>query len=185
MYPETEARCINCRKPLSKHRPWCEKVQTTKPSQQGDIIDHSVFGPTELITVYSRAEAIEDGALVDCTEDPFDELNWNAGLVFDVAITTAAFQRYVEVPEQFRGTQDVKGRYWDIIWMFRCAASRLKTDGDELLFEFLCLPNGDVGFEHNETQPDSGVYRLVKLKAVVGPGDRGEPCLTFMLPSED
>jgi hypothetical protein len=27
--------------------------------------------------------------------------------------------------------------------------------------------------------------RLIRLKAVASPGDRGEPCITFMLPSED
>jgi hypothetical protein len=179
-----EQCCPNCRKPLSKHRPWCEKVQTTEPSKQGDIIHDPVLGRTELISVYSRGQAIEDGVLIDCTDEPFDELNRNAGLVFDVAITSAVFQRYVEVPGQFQGSQDIKGRYWDIIWMFRRAASRTKADGNELLFDFLCLPNGD-GYDDNERQADSGMYRLARLKAVASPGDRGEPCLTFMLPSED
>jgi hypothetical protein len=127
---------------------------------------------------------MQDGVLIDCTDDPFDELNRNAGLVFDVAMTSAVFQRYVEVPERFQGSQDIKGRYWDIIWMFRCAASRTNADGNELLFDFLCLPNGD-GYDDNERQADSGVYRLARLKAVASPGDRGEPCLTLMLPSED
>jgi hypothetical protein len=181
---EFEARCRNCRKPLSKHRPWCDKVQTTEPRKQGDIIHDPVLGPTELISVYSRDQAIEDRVLIDCTDEPFDELNRNAGLVFDVAMTSAVFHRYVEVPEQFQGSQDINGRYWDVVWMFRCAASRTKADGNELVFEFLCLPNGN-GYEGNETQADGGVYRVVKLKAVAIPGDRGEPCLTFMLPSED
>jgi hypothetical protein len=180
-----EQCCPNCRKALSKHRPWCEKVQTTEPPKQGDIIHDPVLGATELISVYSRNQAIEDGVLIDCTDEPFDELNRNAGLLFDVAMTNAVFHRYVEVPEQFQGSQDVKGRYWDVIWMFRCAASRHKADGNELFFEFLCLPNGDVGYEENEKRADGGVYRLVQLKAVVGPGDRGEPCLTVMLPTED
>jgi hypothetical protein len=51
-----------------------------------------------------------------------------------------------------------------------------------LLFKFLCLPNGS-GVQDNEKQ--SGSHTLVQLKAMVGPGDRGEPCLTFMFPSED
>jgi hypothetical protein len=159
-------------------------MQTTEPPKQGDIINHPVFGPTELTSVYSRAQAIEDGVLMDCTEDPFDELNRNAGLVFDVALTNAVFQRYVEVPEEFQGSQDIKDRYWDIIRMFRYAASHHKADDNELRFEFVCLPNGDAGHD-NERQAAGGAYRLVQLKAVVGPGDRGEPCVTFMLPSED
>ncbi len=179
-----ETYCVNCRKPVGRHRPWCEKVQTSAPPKQGDTIDHPTFGPTELISLYSRAQAIEDGVLVDCTDDPFDELNRNAGLIFDVAMTHAVFHRYVEVPEQFRGSQDIKGRYWDIIWMFRSAASRQKLNGNELLFEFLCLPNGAEN-DGNEKPAAGGIYREVQLKVVASPGDRGEPCLTFMLPSED
>lgn len=181
---EREQSCPNCRKPISKHRPWCKEVQATERPKQGDFVDHPVFGKTELISLYSRAQAIDDGMLVDCTEDPFDELNRNAGVTFDVAMTSAAFQRYVEVPEGLQGSQDIEGRYWDIIWMFRSATRRAKTDGDELLFDFVCLPNGTDN-EANDKQNDSGIYRLVQLKAVAGPGDRGEPCLTFMLPSED
>jgi hypothetical protein len=140
------------------------------------------LGPTELISVYSRQQAIADGVLVDCTDEPFDELNRNAGLLFDVALTRAVFERYVEVPERFQASQDIKGRYWDIIWMYRFAVKRRRVDGTELLFKFLCLPNGS-GVQDNEKQ--SGSHTLVQLKAMVGPGDRGEPCLTFMFPSED
>jgi len=181
---ETEAYCVNCRKPVSRHRPWCDRVQTSAPPKQGDIVDNPAFGPTELISVYSRAQAIEDGVLVDCTDDPFDELNRNAGLIFYVALTHAVFDRYVKVPESFQGTQDIKGRYWDIVWMFRFAAQRNRSNDIELLFEFLCLPNGS-GDTDNERQAEGGAYRLVQLKAVASAGDRGEPCLTFMLPTED
>lgn len=182
---EAEQHCPNCRKPLNKHRPWCEKVQTIEPPKQGDIINHPVFGPTELTSMYSRAQAIEDGVLIDCTDDPFDELTRNAGVVFDVALTSTVFDRYVQVSEQCQGSQTIEGRYWDIIRMYRYAVAHQKANCDELLFEFLCLPNGDAGYEDNEKRADGGVYRLVQLKVVAGPGDRGEPCLTFMLPSED
>jgi hypothetical protein len=180
--PAGEQLCGNCKRPVSKHRPWCQDVQTTKPTQAGDIVDHPLLGPTELISVYSRREAIEDGTLVDCTQDPFDDLNRNAGVRYDVAMTRPAFHRYVDVLEQFAGSQDIKGRYWDVIWMFSLAARR-NTNSTELLFEFLCLPNGSDHRvkEHSQKQQP----RLVQLKAVCGPGDYGEPCLTLMLPSED
>jgi len=151
--------------------------------QAGDIVDDPVFGPTELISVYLRQQAIEEGVLVDCTDDPFDELNRNAGLKFDVALTRAVFERYVEVPEQFKTWQDIKGRYWDMIWMFAHAA-RQRHNGTELLFQFLCIPNGSDCWS-NEKPGSSPDQRLVQLKAMSGPGDRGEPCLTFMLPGED
>ena len=176
--------CPNCRRPINKHRPWCAtyKVESETP-KEGDVIDDPVFGPTELISVYSRQDAIDDGVLVECTEDFFDDLNRNAGVIFDVAMTRAVFGRYIEVPEAFASSQDIKGRYWDLLYMFRLAA-KSNSNGDELLFEFLSIPNGSDAFanEHAGASPEQ---RLVQLKAVVGPGDRGEPCLTFMLPCED
>lgn len=180
---DTPEICSNCRRPVNKHQPWCATYMTTSDvKKSGEIIDHPIFGPTELISTYSRAEAIEDGVLVDCTEDEFDALNRNAGVVFDVAMTRAVFERYVKAPKKLQGSQDFKGRYWDILWSFRLAAK--KYPDCELLFEFLSIPNGTEGWD-NEGSGEFDEQRLVRLKAVAGPGDRGEPCLTFMLPSED
>jgi hypothetical protein len=181
--PETHI-CPNCRRPSTKHRPWCATYQTEpEPPKEGDIVDHPLMGPTKLLSVYLRQEAIDDGVLVDCTQDSFDDLNRNAGIIFDVAMTRTVFERYVEVPKEFEGSQDIKGRYWDIITMFRRAA-RKNPDCEEFLFEFVCTPNG-TGLWTNEGAASSPQQRLVQLKAMTGPGDRGEPCLTFMLPSED
>src|SRR5437879_2324682 len=106
--PETEL-CPNCRRRPSRHRPWCSTYQTAAETPKvGDIIDDSILGLTPLVSVYLRQEAIEDGTLVDCTQDFFDELNRDAGLTFDVAFTRAVFERYVEVPEKFKTTQDIK-----------------------------------------------------------------------------
>ena len=108
--------CSNCSRPVNKHRPWCAtyKVESEAP-KAGDVIDHPVFGPTKLISVYTRREAIADGVLVDCTEDFFDELNRGADVIFDIAMTRAVFERYIEVPEAFASSQDMRGRYWDFI----------------------------------------------------------------------
>jgi hypothetical protein len=175
--------CPNCQKPVTKHRPWCADVQTTTPPQQGDIVDHPLLGRSPLISVYTRREAIEDGILVDCSQDAFDELNRQAGLKFDVAMTASAFDRYVAMSDELKGTQDLRRRYLDVVWMFHRAA--LKAGGqDELLFEFYCIPNGE-GYQSNEKPGLSPAHRLVTLKVVCDAGDRGEPCLTFMLPDED
>lgn len=181
--PEAEI-CPNCRQAVTKHRPWCEKytVLATAP-KEGDMVDDPVLGPTPLLSVYLREDAIADGTLVDCTQDPFDELNRNAGLIFDVAMTRATFERYVEVPRGYENQQDIQGRYWDIVFMFRWAAQKTR-DCHELLFEFTCIPNGN-GFWDNERPAEFPTHRLVSLKALAGPGDRGEPCITLMLPHED
>jgi hypothetical protein len=175
--------CSNCLRPTSSHRPWCAEVQTTSPPKEGDMVEHPLLGRVPLLSVYSRQQAIEDGTLVDCTQDTFDRLNRDAGLKFDVAMTAAAFDRYVAISDELKGTQDLSGRYWDIVWMFRNAALKAGVR-DELLFKFHCIPNGE-GYQRNEKSGLSGRHRLVTLKAVCGTGDRGEPCMTFMLPDED
>jgi len=182
--PNSElATCPNCLQPLTKHRPWCATFTTSEPLEEGDIVDHPGLGPTPMISVYLRRQAIEDGFLVDCTQEPFDTLNREAGLKFDVAMTRAVFQRYVEVPEEHQASQDIKGRYWDIVMMYRREALRQSCDSPEILFEFLCIPNGE-GTLDNE-RPQLQHHRLVCLKAATGAGDRCEPCITFMLPDED
>lgn len=176
--------CPNCRRPIPDHRPWCSTYVTrAEPPKVGDVYDDPVFGPTPLISVYLRQEAISDGVLVDCTEGVFDKLNRNAGLIFDVVMTRAVFERYVEVPHAAQGMQDVNGRYWDLISMYHRAAQK-SPNSHELLFEFLSVPNGS-GMWENERPGSAPNHHLVQLKVISGPSDQGEPCLTFMLPSED
>ena len=122
----------------------------------------------EVISSYSRAQAIEDGVLVDVSS-----VAKEAGIKFPVAMTATVWGKYVEVPEGV-GWQDESGRLWDIVWMFRCAAA--KFDGDTLLFK-LYVRNHNRG---RLTRQD-----LVTLKAICGPGDNGEPVVTIMTPEED
>jgi hypothetical protein len=69
--------------------------------------------------------------------------------------------------------------------MFRLASSRSSAgEADTILFELVCIPNGD-DYWANERPAESPTQRTVILKALVFGGDRGEPCLNFMLPSED
>ena len=151
----------------------------------------------EVISVYSRAQAIHDGALVDCAQPPFDELNQNVGLRVYVAMPVEAFDANVHplgnarfpvkivqrgkiwkpeaLPEhapQFPAGQDMKGRYWDIVWMLRMAMGG-RNDERSVLFRFHAVPNS------------GGSPQLVHLKCVVGPDDEGNPCLTIMLPDQD
>jgi hypothetical protein len=122
----------------------------------------------EVISSYSRAQAIEDGVLVDVST-----VAKEAGIKFPVAMTATVWGQYVEVPEGVT-CQDESGRLWDIVWMFRCAAA--KFDGDTLLFK-LYVRNHNRG---RLTRQD-----LVTLKAICGPGDNGEPVVTIMTPEED
>ena len=122
----------------------------------------------EVISTYTRAQALEDRVLVDVSE-----MAKEAGIKFPVALNATVWGQYVEVPEGLTG-QDEAGRLWDILWMFRCAAA--KFDGSTLLFK-LHVRN------HNRERLDR--RDLVTLKAECEPGDCGEPVLTIMLPDED
>jgi hypothetical protein len=118
----------------------------------------NLFG--EVISSYSRAQALEDGVLVDVTETARE-----AGIKYPVALTRAVFEKCVALPKRYRGLEDERGRLWDVLSMFRFAAHR--NDADTLHYQLIVS------------------RRTVTLKAVCGPGDTPEPVITIMLPEED
>lgn len=120
-----------------------------------------------IIHAYTRKQALADGVLVDVSE-----MAQEAGIKFPTAVTAAVWAQYVEVPENGAEGQDVEGRLWDILWMFRNAAR--SCHGSEFLFRL---------HVRNDDRP--GEPPLVTLKAVVGPGDDPEPVITIMKPEED
>ena len=130
------------------------------------MLQTELFG--EVIHSYTRAQAIEDGVLVDVSEVASE-----AGIRFPVAVTRAVWGQYVEVPPGVE-CQDEQGRLWDILWMLYCAIRR-EGGGDRIFFEVTVRNhNGKL------TRKDR-----VKLEAVCGPGDDGEAVITVLLPDED
>ena len=127
--------------------------------KEADMINPATEFFGEVISSYSRAQAIEDGVLVDVTETARE-----ARIKYPVALTRAVFERCVALPPRYRGLEDVKGRLWDVLSMFRFAARR---GGDTLLYKLIVT------------------RRTVILKAVIGPGDTPAPVITIMLPDED
>ena len=120
-----------------------------------------------LISRYSRAEAIDDGTLVDVTA-----IAKEAGIKLPTALTREVWESYVALsPAALAAGNDERGRLWDIVWMFRCAAVRA-PDGSEITFE-LHVVTTDV-------EPS-----LVTLKAICGPGDDAAPVITILLPEQD
>lgn len=122
-----------------------------------------------VIHEYTRAEAIDDGNLVDVSE-----MAAEAGLKYPVALTYAAWARYVEVPEDVQGEQDEQGRLWDILTMFVLAARESGGGGGNRILFRLAVRN------RKTERPE-----IATLKAICGPGDNSEPVVTIMLPGED
>ncbi len=120
----------------------------------------------ELISIYTRSEALADGVLVDVTETARE-----AGFLYPVALTRAAWDLCVALtPAAKRAGNDERGRLWDVIWMMRWAAGR-SSGGPQITFELRCVTTS--------VRPSR-----VALRSVVGPGDDGEPVVTVMLPEE-
>jgi hypothetical protein len=126
-----------------------------------------MFENAEVIHRYTRADALRDGVLIDVSA-----VAREAGIRYPVALTCTVWERCVDVPPGVV-CQDEAGRLWDVVWMLRCAISRRST-GNVVPFAL-----------HVRNDNRDGTPPLVKLKAVCGPGDDGEPLVTVMLPNED
>ena len=128
-----------------------------------------LFGP--VIYVYSRAQAIADGVLVDVTETAKE-----VGFKLPVAITEALHNRLTPTKADAGLGQDYDGRLWDVLWL---AAFTIKLAGpgtDTVLFTV----------EQQEVEAKSGTPKKVnlRLRAVCGPGDEGEPVITIGFPED-
>lgn len=139
----------------------------------------NIFG--ECVSAYTRAQAIKDGVLVDVTDTARE-----AGFKWPMAMTRTVYERYVEVPPELTGQQDIPGRLWDVLRMLWVAVRTNKINGDRGEFKLLVRYPASAEWQSNEIpHADGDGLRLVILKSVSGPGDDGEPCITIMLPDED
>jgi hypothetical protein len=133
-------------------------------------VEHPLFGP--VIYSYTRAQAIEDGVLVNLgmfvsEGRPVLEL---VGIRFPVALTAAAYGLVMgegEGPELLL-TDVITRRVLYFLAVLKRAV--LAHRGDPTIIEFTCT-NADL--------------KPIALKAICGPGDNGEPVITVMLPLED
>ncbi len=122
----------------------------------------------EYVSIYTRYQAIQDGVLVELDQ----KLAQEAGIKLHVACT-AALWAIINPSEKLKKLgQSVTGRLWDLFSMFRLAV-RVRPNSDLLLFKCLFL-------QERKRKPTCFV-----IKAVLGPDDDGNPCITFMLPDED
>ena len=131
----------------------------------------SFFG--NVISTYTRAQAIEDGVLVDVGSTAQE-----AGFKWPVALTVGAWAdcvAWTEDDSRQQVYQDESGRLWDVLYMASHAIRSSKDSGDRLLFQLYRVPRDGHSTD----------AVLVTLKLIVGPGDTGEPVITILLPQED
>lgn len=131
-----------------------------------------MFDQSDLISTYTRAQAIADGVLVDVTDTA-----QKAGIRYPVALTAAVWADCVAWDatdsERKQTAQDEAGRLWDVLWMFRQAVRG--SSGNEMPFQLFRVPRSGQCVE----------AKRIMLKAIVGPGDDAEPVITILMPDED
>ena len=130
-----------------------------------------LFG--EVVSSYSRAQALEDGVLVDA-----GAMAQEAGFKWPVAIIAAAWSDCVawsDADSERQVHQDQSGRLWDVLFMAQHAIRADRSGGGRLRFQLYRVPRDGKSIE----------ARVTTLNLIVGPGDHGEPVITILLPDED
>jgi hypothetical protein len=131
-----------------------------------------LFDDAEVLSVYSRAQAIEDGVLVDLCQGEFGDLVKEAGFKFPVACTAEVFADCINLTDAAkRAGNDIKGRLWDVLWMLKSAIRRAQG-GDRINFT--------VRVVRERVRPTP-----TQLVAVCGPGDDQEPVITIQYVGQD
>jgi hypothetical protein len=121
----------------------------------------SIFSDCDIISTYSRAQAISDGVLVDITTNYPNEARL---FKFPVAFTQAVFGLVEAVAKDNHDHQATV--IWDILFMSINFKSRILSESEHL---FLVSIGG----------------RDITLKVICSGGDNGEPVLTFLTKFED
>lgn len=132
------------------------------------LYDTAELDSFEIISIYTRDQAIADGFLVDVSD-----MAQEAGFKWPVAVTRAVWDDVVTpAPHDKQEGQSEKGRLWDVLWMARLAAQANTDDRDSVLFQVL-------------VQCDRK-HKKVTLKLVLSfEAPKSGPCLTILLPNED
>lgn len=121
-----------------------------------------------VIYTYTRAQALEDGVLIDVSE-----MARETGFKWPVAVSAGVWALVEPTPELEAWGQSVEGRLWDTLWMASWAVRGQQNPGTRVTFEVAYL------------QEPAASPEVVSLQLVSGPGDHGEPVITIMLPGED
>lgn len=129
----------------------------------------NIYG--EVISSYSRKDALNDGILIDATE-----IAKKVGFKIPVALTSRVWRKYVEMPTEIQkeGLQSEQARLGDILTMLYYAIFKSgNREQSQVMFQF-CVRN-----KKNEEAES------ITLKALVHPDDDFQPVITIMHPNED
>jgi len=131
----------------------------------------ALFGA--VVSTYTRAQALEDGVLIDAGPTARE-----AGFKWPVAITAAAWAdcvAWTEADSERQVHQDQSRRLFDILYMAHHAIRVNRNGGDRVTFQLYRVSRDGRSTEAAAT----------RLKLVVGPGVQGEPVVTISSPDQE
>ena len=137
-------------------------IQLPLPEPQNPL-----FGP--VIYAYTRSQALADNCLVDVTE-----IAKEVGFKLPVAITEALHNRLIPSKADADLGQDYNGRLWDVLWV-AALTIKLADPGTDTVTFTIALQ--EAGAKSGRLQNAD-----LRLRAVCGPGDDGEPVITIGFP---
>jgi hypothetical protein len=125
------------------------------------------------ISTYTRAQAIEDGVLIDAGKAAKE-----VGFNWPVGFTMAAWDdcvKWTQADTRAQVYQDQSGRLRDVLYLASLRARRAGKDISQAFFDV------DRVARDGKAQQATPIT----LKLVVGPGDDFEPVITIMDENED
>lgn len=140
-------------------------MQTTK-TQQPAL--YELFG--DVIHTYTRAQAIDDGFLVNFSDPESDTADvCRQHYKFPIAGTSAVFEVMRKAVENPRYCNDYAGILHDMLSMSKIMCRKISDS--EIMFRVIIQ--------------GAGRSKYHDFKLVVGPGDQGEGVITILMPHED
>ncbi|WP_321402591.1 DUF6573 family protein [Maridesulfovibrio sp.] len=122
-----------------------------------------------MVYSYTRKQAIEDGNLIDVTEQAKE-----TGFKVPVAVSLNLYERYITPPKGLEGEgQSVTGRLHDLFSMCLLAIQD-KQNESRISFQVLFLTKGTPR-----------TLEEVEVVCQCGPDDDMKPCITLMLADDD
>ena len=120
-----------------------------------------------VISVYTRAQAIEDGVLIDVSPVAMAEHGFRS----PVAVTDRVWSEVVIPPGEVATWQDDLGRLNDLLTCLKYGIKRSQK-ASEVIFKMDVINEGEK-------------RKTITLKRTCTPGDNLEPVITVMFPDED
>jgi DNA repair protein RadC len=124
-----------------------------------------------VIYTYTRAQALDDGVLVDTSE-----MAGEAGFKYPTAITADLYARLQPNDIEIAHGQNYEGRLWDVLWLASVSARR-SGHTDRVSFQVIVT-------EFDDCHSQKIKQNTLSLWCVISPGDLGEPVITIGFPRD-